>query len=425
MFRRTFLTSSLAGLGANLLTATEAAQPGSLPATNSAAAKVKGSSREVRPTVACYYFPNYHPGDPRNDAFHGKGWAEWELVKTAKPRFPGHQQPKVPAWGYTDESDPKEMARKIDAAADHGIDAFIFDWYWYDDGPFLERGLEKGFLKARNNRRLKFSLMWANHDWIDIHPRKLGVQPKLLYPGRIQPATWEKMTDYIVREYFRHPSYWKIDGKPYFSVYELYRLVQSFGSVDETRKALDRFRAKTKSAGFPDLHVNGVTWGVQILPGEKTVANVREMSEKLGLDSVTSYVWIHHVPLKQFPETPYRQVMDEYFRYAETVTNQFGVPYYPNVTMGWDSSPRAQQSDPFENRGYPFMATLSGNTPEAFRDALVRVKEFLMKRPPEERIFNLNCWNEWTEGSYLEPDTRTGMKYLEAVKEVFPPRKRR
>lgn len=390
-----------------------------------AAADPKPKTDAGRPTVACYYFPNYHPSDKRNEAFHGKGWAEWELVKAAKPRFPGHQQPKVPAWGYTDESDPKEMARKIDAAADHGIDAFIFDWYWYNDGPFLERGLEQGFLKAKNNKRLKFSLMWANHDWVDIHPRKLSETPKLLYPGEITPATWDKMTDYVIREYFRHPSYWKIDGRPYFSVYELYRLVRSFGSLEKTREALDQFRAKTRAAGFPDLHVNGVTWGVQILPGEKAVTNVKELSQKLGLDSVTSYVWIHHVPLRQFPETPYRHVMDEYYKYAEKVKDQFGLPYYPNVTMGWDSSPRAQQSDPFENRGYPFMATLSGNTPEAFKEALVRMKEFLMKRPPEERIFNINCWNEWTEGSYLEPDKITGMRYLEAVKEVFPPKKRR
>src|SRR5580698_8957023 len=73
-------------------------------------------------TVACYYFPNYHPGDPRNDAWKGPGWCEWELVKNARPRFPGEHQPNVPLWGYGDESDPKVMEQKIDAAADHGID---------------------------------------------------------------------------------------------------------------------------------------------------------------------------------------------------------------------------------------------------------------------------------------------------------------
>src|SRR5262245_56982986 len=64
-------------------------------------------------TVASYYFGNYHPGDPRNLKNKGEGWSEWELVKAARPRFPGHQQPKVPLWGYVDESDPRVMAQKI------------------------------------------------------------------------------------------------------------------------------------------------------------------------------------------------------------------------------------------------------------------------------------------------------------------------
>ena len=102
-------------------------------------------------TVASYYFPNYHV-DPRNEAQHGTGWTEWELVRRGEPRFPGHDQPKTPLWGHEDESDPAVMARKIDAAADHGIDAFIFDWYYYDDGPFLERGIEKGFFDAPQHR---------------------------------------------------------------------------------------------------------------------------------------------------------------------------------------------------------------------------------------------------------------------------------
>lgn len=394
-------------------------------ATLLAESKPSGAKDEGRPVVASYYFPNYHYGDPRNEQVHGKGWAEWELVKNAKPRFPGHVQPNIPAWGYTNEADPKDMAQKIDAAADHGVDAFIFDWYYYDDGPFLERGLDQGFLKAKNNRRLQFGLMWANHDWVDIHPKTLDAPSRLLYPGKIKPETWERLTDEVIHHYFKHPSYWKIAGRPYFSVYELYRLVDSFGSLDATRTALDRFRAKTKAAGFPDLHLNGVTWGVKILPGEKTVTNVAELAKRLALDSVTSYVWIHHVPLRQFPETPYQFVMDEYFKYAEGVAGTFGVPYYPNVTMGWDSSPRARQEDPFVNRGYPFMARMSGNTPEAFRTALERTREFLEKRPADQRILTINCWNEWTEGSYLEPDTRTGMKYLEAVKAIFPPARKR
>jgi len=368
--------------------------------------------------VASYYFGNYHVGDPRNERAKGLRWSEWELVRAAKPRFAGHHQPNVPLWGYTDESDPKAMAQKIDAAANNGIDAFIFDWYYYDDGPFLDRPIDRGFLKARNRKRLKFAFMWANHDWLDIHPYRRGAEQKLLYPGKVTPATFEKIGDHVVKDYFRQPNYWRIDGKPYFSFYELTKLVESFGSVEATRAALDRFRAKAVKAGLPGLHLNAVVWGQTILPGEGKPADTPKLIKDLGFDSVTSYVWIHHVGLPQ-QQTDYNYVRDAYFKYWDSAEHQFGVPYIPNVTMGWDSSPRADQRDEFANVGYPFMNTISGNTPERFREALEMTKQRLLTQKNGPRILNINCWNEWTEGSYLEPDKVHGMKYLEAIKAVF------
>jgi hypothetical protein len=62
------------------------------------------------------------------------------------------------------------MEKKINAAADHDdLTALVFDWYWHEEGPYLQKRLEEGFLKAENNDRLKFSLVWANHNWVDIH----------------------------------------------------------------------------------------------------------------------------------------------------------------------------------------------------------------------------------------------------------------
>jgi hypothetical protein len=368
-------------------------------------------------TVACYYFPNYHHSDSRNQKLKGNDWSEWELVKEAKPRFENHHQPNVPLWGYTDESDPKAMAQKIEAAVSHGIDAFIFDWYWYDDGSFLERGLDNGFLKAPNNNRIKFSLMWANHDWIDIHPYKMGSERKVLYPGKIKNKTFDQICEHVINEYFKHPSYWKIDGKPYFSIYELNKLMDSFGSIEATRAALDEFRHKARTAGFPDIHLNAVVWGRSILPGEEKATDPAFVVEKLGFDSITSYVWIHHVGLPEM-QTDFSYVQNKYFEYWTKAEKMFHAPYFPNVTMGWDSSPRAHQDDEFGNFGYPFMHTIAGNTPEKFQQALLATKE-RMEKSSGPHILTINCWNEWTEGSYLEPDTISKMAYLKAVNNVF------
>ena len=62
------------------------------------------------------------------------------------------------------EADPYVMSGQIEAAVSHGVNVFIYDWYWYDNRPFLEKCLNDGFLKAPNNNKMKFYIMWANHD---------------------------------------------------------------------------------------------------------------------------------------------------------------------------------------------------------------------------------------------------------------------
>ena len=63
--------------------------------------------------------------------------------------------------------------------------------------------------------------------------------------------------------------------------------------------------------------------------------------------------------------------------------------------------------------------SIGGNTPERFRAALQATRDRLGRRPADRRILTINCWNEWTEGSYLEPDTVHALKYLEAVRDVL------
>ena len=369
-------------------------------------------------TVVSYYFGNYHPNDARNTKQKGKGWSEWQLVKDAKPRFVGHQQPHVPLWGYQDESDPVVMANKINTASEYGVNAFIFDWYYYNDGPFLDSPVDTGFLKATNNLKLKFAFMWANHDWTDIHPYKRGTPQRVLYPGHVTPEVFSNICDLLIKNYFHHPSYWCIDGKPYFSIYDLEKFIGNFGSVQATREALDEFRKKAKASGLPGLHLNAVIWGQTILPGETKVADPAKLVKELGFDSITSYVWIHHTRLDGLT-TDYNWVRDRYFDYWSKAEGEYSIPYIPNVTKGWDPSPRADLRDTYGNYGYPFTTIITNNTPANFRIALEMAKQRLLQQTNGLKILNINCWNEWTEGSYLEPDTVHGMAYLEEIKDVF------
>ena len=371
-----------------------------------------------RPSIGCYYFPNYHCCDERNAAHHGPAWNEWRLVQGAKPRFEGHLQPKVPVWGYEDEADPTVMSRKIAAAWEHGIDYFIFDYYRYDDGDFLNHCLDDGFLKAANPYPLRFALMWANHDWLDIHPCGRVPRP-VLYPGRVTVETFREMRRNIIERYFKNPAYHLIDGAPYFSIYHLQEFLGCFASAAEARRELEAFRAETKAAGFRDLHLNAVVWGSPVLPCEGVMTDQKSVVKNLGFDSVTSYVWIHHIKLGARPTTPYETVAEAYFAHWEKMLKEYDLPYYPNATVGWDASPRTVQSEIWEpGLRYPYTSVVVGNTPEKFRAALERCAARMRELGTTE--LNINSWNEWTEGSMLEPERQFGMGYLEAVKAVFP-----
>ena len=361
--------------------------------------------------VACYYFPNYHTRDredPRISNQHWENWSEWELVKQAKPRFEGHHQPNVPAWGYTDEKDPKIMKKKIQTAVEYGIDVFIFDWYNYNGQPFLNRCLDEGFLKAKNCR-----------NWQDLYPYTLGEKKDWLYTGKVTPESFDKIGNELISKYFTQPNYWKIDGKAYFSIYDIQRFIDSFGSMEKTRKAMDQLRKKAIQSGLKGVHWNLIAWGMPILSEQDAPKDIPALIKALGFDSATSYVWIHHARLDK-PQTDYNHVRNQYFAHWEKVKKTYSVPYYPNVTMGWDPTPRTNQEKPWKgNQVYPYTNTIGNNTPENFKRALQMTKERLLNDPDSPRIININCWNEWTEGSYLEPDVVHGYDYLKAVKAVF------
>ena len=385
-------------------------------ALSSESAAARSTHNDV--ITAAYYFGNFHV-DPRNEHAHGTGWTEWNLVKAARPRFPGHHQPKVPEWGYEDESTAAVFSKKIAAAKEHGVDALIFDWYWYEDGPFLNRTIDNGFLKAANNRDVRFALMWANHDWIDLHPAKLNSPGVVQFRGGISRKAFDAMCDRVV-ELFQHPSYLKINGQPYFSLYELFRFVQSMGGVPQALSAFDGLQQKARAAGFPGVHINAVTWGVKLLPGEAEVKDLPQLLQQLHIDSTTSYVWIHHARLAARDTTEYADVRTQYEHYRDRASAELGCTYFPNVTVGWDATPRTCPTDNFRVAAYPFTSVVVNNTPQAFEEALRSARQFALDRlPAGKRLITINSWNEWTEGSYLEPDSDHGTAYLDSIRRVF------
>ncbi len=387
-----------------------------------------------RPLIAAYYFPNWHT-DPRIEALHGKGWTEWEVVKHATPRYPGHLQPKVPLWGYQDESKPEVMAQKIIAAKEHGIDAFIFDWYCFNDGPYRHRCINEGFLNAQNCNDIKFAVMWCNHDPVYAHPGSYWKPAQANWKGdNITPETFRRETDFCIEKYMKRPNYLRVDGGIYYSIWSPETLCKSLGGTEAAAELFREFRDKVQKAGLGELNLNAHydAWWIKEEPkyvqgegGDMTRIGIVEGQvdelKKAGFDTISGYCWVGGQEEKSapFPVWDYNTWMFNSLKHQVNRCKRIDMPCSPVARTGWDSSPRTVQSDMYERVGYPFNTIIHNNTPDQFQYALRQLNKLYQSEDCKSEMIQLACWNEWTEGAYLEPDTHYGYGFLQAVKNVF------
>ncbi len=358
--------------------------------------------------IAVYYWPAYH-NEPRwkELGIFADGRGEWQNVYEALPKYKGHNQPRFPIWGIEDESTPAVMERKIAAATSHGVNIFIFDWYWYEGKPFLESALNDGFLKAKNRSDMKFYIMWANHTvnltWNNKVAKK---SEKVFWRGEVSLAEFKNIADRMAEKYFSQPNYYKIDGKPVFCVYELGTFINGVGGLQNAKEALDYMRSRVKGG----VHIQTICWnlpkGLQGIPGDTTPSSGK-IAEFLGIDSFTSYSWAHY----KVPQGDYADWAKFNVQNWDALIGSSKTPYYCHVSVGWDNNPRFPQNK--------IAWHVVGDTPQLFEDCLKQAKAWTLKRNPKQKLITVNSWNEWTEGSYLEPDTRFGYGYLEAIKRVF------
>ncbi len=382
-------------------------------------------------TVACYTFPHYHRS-AYNDRLFAPGWTEYVLMRGCVPWFPGHHQPRTPMLGELDERLPATWDVYFDLAKQHGVNAFIFDWYWYGNRPALHEALEEGFLGSPNRDGVQFAVMWTNHPWANWFPTAGVAQPPdWPWPGVQEAggvATWEivdpgptSLEDtwrglaYIVARYFHDPGYWRIADEPVLVIWDVGLLIRTFG-VDGTHRLFTELRDFARKLGHPGIHVHASM-------GDLSVAS---QFPEAGIDSYGLYNPIvvaggRRPPAENLPE--YGVVA------ADVVTTLWpeidarsSAPCFPNVGPGWDDSPRHMPFRRPENglrSEWPGNVIVVDETPAAF-EALVRAAfAYLNARPEVPPILTIGCWNEWTEGHYLLPDTRHGFGMLRALRRAL------
>lgn len=340
-----------------------------------------------------FYLPQFHPV-PENNIWWGEGFTEWTNVARAKPLFAGHNQPRLPRdLGFYDLRAPEVQEKQVSLARLYNISAFCFYYYWFSGRKILERPLET-FI-GNKNINFPFCICWANEPW----SRKWdGSEVDVLIDQNHDLETDDRfITDTL--PILKNKNYLTHDSKKILLIYRPNLIPNCAAMIDRWRAIAIKERIQ--------LYVLGCeTFGF-------------DTPELYGLDGTVEFP-PHNVVIPPVEDTVFYQKENgaNIHDYEDLVVSSIYAqqpPYkkYRGVIAGWDNTPRRP------NGGGTVLVNSSPLAYEGYLRAICA--QTRANIPGDDRFVFINAWNEWAEGTVLEPDLIHGHAYLEATKRALEP----
>lgn len=328
------------------------------------AAEPAASSKASVPAkikIGTYYFPGWKPGSGRK----ADPWAQIKSFPERKPEL-----------GWYSDDDPKVLDQQWKWMLEYGINYVVFDWYWGGHYPAYDHSL-KTYLESPHSADLQFSVLWANHDEA---PRSKN--------------EFTLMVRYWLAQYFKRPSYLKIEGKPVVFVFSheaLEAKARKFGS--SAKELIEAGDEMAKADGLP---------GIYFVANSISKGNVADF----GYSAMSAY---NYHGLSRESES-YKELIKDYKDIWPRSARKSRTPHYiVPLTQGWDRRPWGGSKNPRHDN--------SGGTPELFREHVADARKFIQdNQEMTQGMAVICCWNEYGEGSYIEPSAKYGKRFLEALR---------
>jgi hypothetical protein len=337
--------------------------------------------------VIAFYLPQYHP-IPENDSWWGAGFTDWTNVAKARPLFPAHHQPHIPAdLGFYDLRLPDTREAQARLAAAYGISAFCYYHYWFNDRLLLQRPFDE--VLESGTPDFPFCLCWANENWTRRWDGRehevLIAQDYRLY----DPAAHVRW----LAQAFGDARYVRVDGRPLFLIYRA-------SDIPDLKRVIDAWSEAATRLGIPAPFVCASSNSWTRLSHDELLAG--------GCDAIYEFEpnLIGIAPQRVITDWPrlrvyrYRDVMDA------AIARQGGnATVFPCVFPSFDNAARCG----------PAATIIQNEDVDLYEQWLRHSIGRVSGQPQDRRIVFVNAWNEWAEGCHLEPDRRFGRAWLEAT----------
>ncbi|MFN5351332.1 MAG: glycoside hydrolase family 99-like domain-containing protein, partial [Alphaproteobacteria bacterium] len=344
--------------------------------------------------VIAFYLPQFHPF-PENDLWWGKGFTEWTNVTKAQPNFANHYQPHYPIHnGYYDLRVPEVMEEQATLAKNYAVSGFNYYFYWFDGKTLMETPLKQ----MLNNKKMdmSFCLTWANENWTRTWD---GMDKDILIE---QNHTKEDSIKFIkhIMPYLLDHRYIKINGCPVLCVYRP-------SLIPNIKEYTDLWREEAKKNGIKDLYLVSIR-SFDITPPTEFGFDASAQFPPLQMEAVdiTSEFQITN-PNFEGRVYDYEKIVESGINEKEPEFKMFRT-----CMLSWDNTARRQN-------GSSIFTKFNLTRYRQWLSALCNKVYYDDKYTEEEKLVFINAWNEWAEGTHLEPDKKYGYGYLEATYEVL------
>lgn len=344
--------------------------------------------------LIAFYLPQFHPF-PENDEWWGKGFTEWYNVGRAHQNYEGHYQPHCPIHnGYYDLRVPSVMEEQAKLARAYGIHGFSYYFYWFAGKILMDTPLE--MMLANPKVDIPFCLTWANENWTR---RWDGQENDVLIAQDHNNEDSLAFIRHLVK-FFNDPRYIRIDGKPVLVIYRA-------SIIPNMALTAALWREEVKKHGIPDLYlICAQSFGIKGPEEFNFDASVEFPPHTTKSTEISKQLNVTNPDFKGCIFS-YEQVVSNSIREEEPDYKLFRTPM-----LSWDNTAR-KQHDSHSFHGFSLMRYkqwLSVACSNIHRTA---------KYNSDEKLVFINAWNEWAEGTHLEPDRKYGYGYLQATYDVI------
>lgn len=339
-----------------------------------------------------FYLPQYHEFKENNE-WWGKGFMEWTNTKKSVPRFEGHYQPRVPHKdiGYYTLDNVETIKKQVEMAKKHGIYGFCFYYYWFSGKRLMEKPGDL-FLEDKTID-FPFCLCWANENWTRTWD---GQETDILIK---QDYNKHDQSQFIkdAQKYLEDPRYIRIDGKPLIMIYNPY-------GITNFEKMIKEWRKTAKNIGIGDICI----WcKVNFADEEHKYTRIVDGEFDFPPHGVGHEATkIYGLPSSKIFD--YGKIVDD----IEHIYREYYPlkPFYHTCTMGWDNSARRQEE---------YTIYYNYSLEKYYKWLRVIIEETRKRNQEDKRFILINAWNEWAEGTYLEPDEKYGYANINTLSKAI------